>query len=690
MQEGSRGSPDVTRYDSEDRAGIKELEPGAPVKFSFTASKPKFSASRPPLFPKGKQRSSDDESKDMEYVTGFDQQGIVAKDPKGRLGVRVIPKLENSYRRPEKRMKNIMMETDVMDSTDVRFEKELDTVLAGAISGAQYGLTIGVKKMETVEMTTTVSTEKDPNGQRTTETTVAEDYMEHTTLSFSQIEEQRLKKDLTLLPDEADLDAYEEMPVEDFGEAMLRGMGWEKGKPIGRNSKDVIVPVEYVRRSGRTGLGADSAPKEVSSKKYIKPGESRSAAPELVAALGPDGRTRNVISVDEKLVERIRKGVARGKVMSIISGRHLGLRGEVLDVLDSERVSVKLVKSAEKVVVSAAELADIGSLEEEKVLKQIRQLKIGNGEASQDSSIRDDSPPDRREDKKHERNEDRRERVTRRDDGSKAHYRREEEERVRSRRDSRRDERGEYEEPKRSSREGRKDSKRDESDRAGDEMEVDDEGRNRRSEDRRKPSRYHKRDDRRDDGRRESRKDGRRDDERSQPRSYRERGDVSERERAGRDRRDASHISQDRAEKDRSNSGDRDLSGVASGGRITEPWLMSQIRVRVISKTLKGGKLYLKKARIVDVVSPRECDILMDESGEMLQQVKQEQLETALPKKGGRIVVVGGTEYRGKMGKLLERGSEKGLVQMEENFKVETMDLDLLAEFVGDPSELDD
>ncbi|OAE18995.1 hypothetical protein AXG93_2637s1130 [Marchantia polymorpha subsp. ruderalis] len=121
---------------------------------------------------------------------GFDQQGIVAKDPKGRLCVKVIPKLENSCRQPEKRMKNIMMKTNIMNNTDIRFEKELDTVLARAISEAQYGLTIGVKKMEIVGTTTIVSTGKDLNGRRTMETTVAEDYMEQTTLSFLQMEEE--------------------------------------------------------------------------------------------------------------------------------------------------------------------------------------------------------------------------------------------------------------------------------------------------------------------------------------------------------------------------------------------------------------------------------------------------------------------------------------------------------------------
>lgn len=41
---------------------------------------------------------------------------------------------------------------------------------------------------------------------------------------------------------EADLEAYEAMPIASFGEAMLRGMGWREGMSVGRN-----VPTE-VRR----------------------------------------------------------------------------------------------------------------------------------------------------------------------------------------------------------------------------------------------------------------------------------------------------------------------------------------------------------------------------------------------------------------------------------------------------------
>lgn len=44
------------------------------------------------------------------------------------------------------------------------------------------------------------------------------------------------KMDVSLRPDESKLEDYDKIPVEKFGAAMLRGMGWKEGDPIGANS----------------------------------------------------------------------------------------------------------------------------------------------------------------------------------------------------------------------------------------------------------------------------------------------------------------------------------------------------------------------------------------------------------------------------------------------------------------------
>lgn len=69
------------------------------------------------------------------------------------------------------------------------------------------------------------------------------------------------------------MEAYEAMPVEAFGEALLRGMGWSEGRAVGRNVKEEVKAKDLVRRPHRLGLGAAPAP-EAPSKKKIKPGET--------------------------------------------------------------------------------------------------------------------------------------------------------------------------------------------------------------------------------------------------------------------------------------------------------------------------------------------------------------------------------------------------------------------------------
>ncbi|KAF9558991.1 hypothetical protein EC968_006774 [Mortierella alpina] len=81
-------------------------------------------------------------------------------------------------------------------------------------------------------------------------------------------EVEAFQKNLDLLPDEASLEDYEKVPVEDFGAALLRGMGW-KGDSKGSEA------IEFHRRPALLGLGAKPKEPEPITKKYIKPGESR-------------------------------------------------------------------------------------------------------------------------------------------------------------------------------------------------------------------------------------------------------------------------------------------------------------------------------------------------------------------------------------------------------------------------------
>ncbi|KAL3613821.1 hypothetical protein CASFOL_041895 [Castilleja foliolosa] len=133
----------------------------------------------------------------------------------------------------------------------------------------------------------------------------------------------------------------------------------------------------------------------------------------------------------------------------------------------------------------------------------------------------------------------------------------------------------------------------------------------------------------------------------------------------------------------------RNVSKKRGGEEERVNWLRNHIRVKIISQELKGGRLYLKKGVVVDVVGPGLCDVMIDESREMIQGVDQEMLETALPKRGGPVLVLYGRQ-KGVYGSLVERDSEKemGVVRDADTHETFSVKLDQIAEYVGEPSEI--
>ncbi|KAL8150693.1 hypothetical protein V2J09_020501 [Rumex salicifolius] len=118
-------------------------------------------------------------------------------------------------------------------------------------------------------------------------------------------------------------------------------------------------------------------------------------------------------------------------------------------------------------------------------------------------------------------------------------------------------------------------------------------------------------------------------------------------------------------------------------------WLSSHIMVRVISQQFKRGKFYLKKGKVLDVVGPTTCDISMDDGKEIIQGVEQDMLETALPRRGGYVLVLSG-KHKGVYGSLVKKDSESetGVVQDADTQELLNVRLDQIAEYVGDPSDI--
>lgn len=87
-------------------------------------------------------------------------------------------------------------------------------------------------------------------------------------------EDERFRADLASRPESASLADYASIPVEEFGKAALRGMGWKEGDPIGKRRfkssnggavASEVKPREVKRRPALLGIGAKEVPGGVPS-----------------------------------------------------------------------------------------------------------------------------------------------------------------------------------------------------------------------------------------------------------------------------------------------------------------------------------------------------------------------------------------------------------------------------------------
>ncbi|KAF6253119.1 DExH-box splicing factor binding site-domain-containing protein [Scenedesmus sp. NREL 46B-D3] len=255
-------------------------------------------------------------------------------------------------------------------------------------------------------------------------------------------EAQQLKDDLEVLPDEASVEDYEAMPVEAFGKALLRGLGWADGQGVGRK-RQLVEAKQTIRRPDRLGLGANPAappPDKRPRKMGDKPRQ------DLVAAPAADGGVRHRVGLDEALVPRasLAPGPAVGKAMALVAGRHAGLacvvrrlRPPAQGSSGPGRVLVELQPSHEVVEVAADELGEKG---ERGRAAAAAAANGGRPEKQQRDGAREGSRgQDREQDRRRERSKEKeQDRGKGRDmDRERGGSRRDDEQRHRSSRDSR-------------------------------------------------------------------------------------------------------------------------------------------------------------------------------------------------------------------------------------------------------------
>ncbi|XP_022733849.1 protein MOS2-like [Durio zibethinus] len=452
----------------------------------------KLSFSLPPK-PKPTQKaptqnaSAHEDQNHKEFVTEFDASKTLS-DPNSKSSF-VIPPKQNEWR-PYKKMKNLDLPLQSDASRDLQFELDSSSHFPHPDSKISYGLN--------VRNNSTKDDAEDKQG------------FPESAASVETVLLQSLKEDLKRLPEDRGFEEFEDVPVEGFGKALLAGYGWVEGRGIGKNAKEDVKVKQYERRTDKEGLGFSY--KETKEKFH--------------------GFMNVKDNLDkEKRVKEDGDGFFVGTDVRVIEGREMGSKGTIVEKLGGGWVVLKLKNSEEEVKVRIFEIADLGSREEEKCLRKLKELKIRKG----------------------------------------------------------------------------KDSK-------------------------------HKRD----------------------------------------ERRHSKQIGKSEKRIETKVNGDRGVS-----------WLTSHIRVRIISKNLEGGRLYLKKGQVMDVVGPYMCDISMDESKELIQGVEQELLETALPRRGGPVVILYG-RHKGVYGSLIEKDldRETGVVRDADSQELLNVKLEQIAEYMGDPSYL--
>ncbi|KAJ5764256.1 Pre-mRNA-splicing factor spp2 [Penicillium manginii] len=295
-------------------------EPSAKTTFGFqsTRSRPESSANKARSLPRRPHNLGHDESSDEdeqppvhEEVSGFDTHtgGAITIDGQAVIDEKkplVIPVTsQNNWRdRPgvntKKGKKNLLpREVQAMQEAQKNGQASAGGAVETEGPSMAFGLSFAKESIENENIVPTPDTDqpmrdakpaeeskpltddqlalqaliKESTGEverrsdLVIEASKARDYEEDDTLGRYD-ESSSFKTDVQSRPEPATLDQYNAIPVEEFGAALLRGMGWKDGQTIGKgnygsseNAKKANEPRVPPRRAGFLGIGAKDSGK---------------------------------------------------------------------------------------------------------------------------------------------------------------------------------------------------------------------------------------------------------------------------------------------------------------------------------------------------------------------------------------------------------------------------------------------
>ncbi|KAI9284720.1 DExH-box splicing factor binding site-domain-containing protein [Umbelopsis sp. AD052] len=220
----------------------------------------------------GDDDDMDDEPK-AEAVTGFEDNKIQHLHEKVKQKEIVIPSQPNKDFRKEAVTKRSIYIPESGLNGGKNAGPSQPEVLGQQV--AQYGLQVTKKTKETVTVEDNGNSEMQI--EESTTSTVTAPTLEEAALAAlvreanSDDEEEPasnlvipseldvFRNDVQNRPEETSLEEYDQVPVEQFGAALLRGMGWKEGQALGGGKTGASEPLaakNFVRRDALLGLGA--------------------------------------------------------------------------------------------------------------------------------------------------------------------------------------------------------------------------------------------------------------------------------------------------------------------------------------------------------------------------------------------------------------------------------------------------
>ncbi|PSN65668.1 hypothetical protein BS50DRAFT_575644 [Corynespora cassiicola Philippines] len=201
-----------------------------------------------------------EEANKKEEISGWDAEGGalgINGKKKDQEEVRVIPAQPNRNWREESKRKQIEKEQKGAANAELIPEPSIGygLVLPNREEGDEETLP-DAPPIEPQKPQDDGLTEEERLEKRALEALMTDKITDDTVIPLHETEEEAFHNDYHKAPDAPSLSAYEATPIDGFGAALLRGMGWKDGDTIGKNGKPLGKPKEVKRRPALLGIGA--------------------------------------------------------------------------------------------------------------------------------------------------------------------------------------------------------------------------------------------------------------------------------------------------------------------------------------------------------------------------------------------------------------------------------------------------